>query len=195
MSDSHNRPERDNPIDKAVAAIVRRKARSLVGCAGLTPQDCEDVEQELFLRLLRPLWDRTPTGPGRLAYVQRLVDRFALNLLRDRQRGKRDPGPIASLDAPLAGDDAKDLGDTVGARERDAVRGTAPRDKIELWELTLDVAAVLERLPDDLRAIAVGLMNERLAALARRLNVPRSTLHDRARGVRDRLADENLDES
>ncbi len=198
VSDSQNRPERDNPIDAAVSAIVRRKARSLVGSAGLTRQDVADVEQELILRLLDvlgTLGTAAPSGAGRLAYVQRLVDRFALNLLRARRAAKRDPGPITSLAAPLAGSDAKDLGDTVGAHQRAAVRGAAPRDDAELRLLALDVAAVLDRLPDDLRAIALGLMQESLTALARRRGVPRSTLRDRLRGIRDRLARENLHES
>ena len=193
MPDSQDRAERENPIDKPIEEIIGRKAQSLVGCAGLTDSDVPDLEQELTLRLLTPLWESAPTGPGRLAYAQRLVNRFALNLLRARQAAKRYGGPVASLAAPAP--EAADLGATIGNAERDAVRGTEPRDDAELRLLALDVAAVLERLPANLRAIAVGLMSESLTALARHLGVPRSTLRDQLRGIRDRLARGNLDES
>lgn len=185
LSEFQTPPEPADPIGEEVARIVRRKARSLVGCAGLTRQDRPDVEQELFLRILGPLRALPPTAAGRLAYAQRLVDRFALNLLRSRRAAKRTGGPVLSLDVPAGGGDAANLGATVGSGERDAY---------ELRGLALDVAAVLERLPDDLRALAVALMGESLTALARRLGVPRSTLRDRLRGVRTRLARENLDE-
>jgi DNA-directed RNA polymerase specialized sigma24 family protein len=122
------------------------------------------------------------------------VDRLAANILRTRRTAKRNSGPIASLSTPLGGD-VPDLATAVGTPERDAVRGTSPRDEVGLRELALDVAGLLERLPEELRALAVGLMSESLTALARRLGVPRSTLRDRLQPVRDRLAGGNLDES
>lgn len=142
MSDSQTTPEADNPIDETIETIIRRKARSLVGSAGLTHDDRPDVEQELRLRLLRPLWELAPTGPGRVAYAQTLVDRFAANILRARQVGKRNGGPIASLATPLDGE-IPDLAAAVAATERNNARGTAPRDDLELRELALDVAGAL----------------------------------------------------
>ena len=192
MSDAQ-KPERANPIDATIEAIIRRKARSLVGCAGLTRDDCPDLEQELRMLLLRPLWESAPAGPGRAAYAQRLVDRFAANILRDRQTAKRDGGPHASLATPLGGE-VPDLAAAVGATEQNNVRGTAPRADLELRQLALDVAEALERLPDDLRALATALFTESLTALARRLGVARSTLRDRLRPLWERFARGNLDE-
>ena len=173
--------------------MIRRKARSLVGCAGLTRDDCPDLEQELTLRLLPPLWASAPTGAGRAAYAQLLVERFAANILRDRRRAKRDGGPVASLGTSLGGD-ASDLAAAVGTPERDAVRGTAPRDGADLRQLALDVAGLVERLPPDVRALARRADDRVGGGVARRLGVPRSTLTDRLRAVRERFARGNLDE-
>ena len=82
----------------------------------------------------------------------------------------------------------------VSATDRNTTRGTAPRDELELRELALDVAGALERLPDELRPLAAALLTEALTALARRLGVPRSTLRDRLRAVRERFARGNLDD-
>jgi RNA polymerase sigma-70 factor, ECF subfamily len=194
LADSRTRREPTNPIDEPVAELIRWKARTLIGRAGFTAEDRRDLEQELTLRLLSPLSRYDPTRGERLVYAQVLVDRVAANILRDQQRLKRAGGPVASLDQPLGGDDPSDLVASVGGRERDAVGGTTPRSDEELQQLALDVASVLERLPDDVRAIAVGLMTESLAALARRLGVPRSTLRDRVQGLRERLGRGNLDE-
>jgi DNA-directed RNA polymerase specialized sigma24 family protein len=193
LSDSQTPPARENPIDATIEGIIRRKARSLVGCAGLTRDDCPDVEQELRLRLLRPLWEEAPTGPGRAAFAQLLVERFAANILRDRQAAKRHGGTVVSLATPLTGE-VPDLAAAVAADERGNARGTAPRDERELRELALDVAGALERLPDELRPLVAALLTESLTALARRLGVPRSTLRDRLRVVRERFARGNLDE-
>jgi hypothetical protein len=46
VSDPQKAPAPENPIDATIEAIIRRKARSLVGCAGLTRDDTPDLEQE-----------------------------------------------------------------------------------------------------------------------------------------------------
>src|SRR5206468_12873391 len=94
VSDSPNRAERENPIDEAVAAIIRSKANRLIGRAGLRAQDREDLEQELARHVLERrgrFKARRGTWP---AFVQGLVDRYGENLIRARRAAKRYAGPL-----------------------------------------------------------------------------------------------------
>ena len=59
----------DDGIDPYAAGLIRFKARQLVGQAGFTASDRNDLEQDLILDLLRrlPKYDpnphRSPIGP------------------------------------------------------------------------------------------------------------------------------------
>jgi DNA-directed RNA polymerase specialized sigma24 family protein len=171
LSEPNNCPEPENPIDEQIAEVIRWKAQSLVGRAGLTRDDCPDVEQELAMRLLAPLQKFNRAKLTRRSYAQMLVDRLALNLLRDRQVAKRAGGPLAPLPAELPD-------------ECDGA--TAAR--------ALDVAEALARLPDRLREVAELLKTETIAGVARALGVSRATVYARVRELRDRTEFRELGE-
>jgi DNA-directed RNA polymerase specialized sigma24 family protein len=162
LSDPQTPERRENPIDPAVAAIITRKARSLVGRAGLQRQDCRDVEQELTLRLLENLDQFVARRGRRLAFVQRLVDRFASNLLRHRRAGQRDGGPHAPLP------------DTLPAPPGDDTR-------------RLDLEQALASLPPDLRAVVESFLAGRsVTETAGVLGLSRATVYARLRELASR---------
>jgi hypothetical protein len=69
-------------------------------------------------------------------------------------------------------------------RDLDARVGKHTPPAQDLTDLKLDVAALLDRLPPKRRALAKGLCQESVTALARRTGVARSTLQARAAGLR-----------
>ncbi|AWM36958.1 hypothetical protein GobsT_51620 [Gemmata obscuriglobus] len=158
-----------NPIDGAVARVIRLKARALVGHAGLTRQDGPDLEQELVARLLEPLrrFVPDPDKGDRLSYVQTLVERAAANILRDLGAAKRNPGTLEPLPDEVPARDAE--------RDRDAVDAADA------------VAAVLAALPPDLRAVAQALSaHTTITAAAEALGVARGTVYARVRELNAR---------
>jgi RNA polymerase sigma-70 factor (ECF subfamily) len=170
VSDAQSNSAQENPIDAPIAALVRWKARSLVGRAGLTRSDREDVEQELKLRLLGPLKRFDRAKGGRMTFARTLVDRFAANIIRDRTRAKR--------------------GDAV-AHEALPEEGPASADSPDPG-LALDVAAAVEALPKHLRKVARVLMAESVAGAARKLRVARATIYARLREIRERAEFQKL---
>jgi RNA polymerase sigma-70 factor (ECF subfamily) len=168
VSDEHLQP-----IDPAVRELIRRKAGQLIGRAGLTPQDRDDLEQKLVLHLLRRLPDGARAYPE--ALVLAVLFRYAANILRAGRAAKRDSRRARPLggsgDVPAGGD-----------RRRPAVRTD------EEWaELASDVADVLAGLPPDDRDLAERLMRQSKAAAARGLGVPRTTLYVALRRLRARF--------
>jgi RNA polymerase sigma-70 factor (ECF subfamily) len=162
LSDSPTRPESASAIDPTVAAIVRRKACRLVGRAGLRPQDREDLEQQLVLHILEQLKRFDPALGTWPAFVQRLVERFGLNLVRSLRARKRNSGPLAPLPE----------------------EGHPGPEKPPVPDL--DRTEALAQLPEDLRAVAELLVTESVTGAARELGVSRSTVHARVRELRSR---------
>lgn len=163
MSESPSTPGPPVAIDGKIVALVKWKARSLVGRAGLTDQDRSHLEQELLLRLLGALRHYRPSERGPMPYAQVLVRRFASNLLRERRAAKRAGGEVAPLPA----------------EEPPARHAPDP-------DLPLDVAEAVEALPEHLRGLARALMRGTVAEAARELGVCRDTVYARVREIRER---------
>lgn len=155
-------PEK-NPIGPAVREILLRKARRLVGRAGLRRQDEEDVTQELTLRLLERLDRYDPARGTWPAFARCVIERLGNNLTRDRRAAKRDGGQHAPLPGEVPAPAGGDAGD-----------------------LARDVAGVLAGLPDDLRRAAELVMIGTVAEAARALGVSTSTVYARLRELRAR---------
>ncbi|MBP3954870.1 hypothetical protein J8F10_06185 [Gemmata sp. G18] len=168
MSNSHSRPDPANPIDPTVAAIIRGKADRMVGGAGLRPQDREDIEHELVLRVLAQR-DRFTEGRGTWpAFVWCVVERAGNNVLRARRRVKRAGAPGALPASAACRGDPDDL-----AR-------------------AIDLADALAALPPDLRDLAHRLVTDTVADIARAWGLSRTTVHARVEELRARLAAREL---
>jgi RNA polymerase sigma-70 factor, ECF subfamily len=154
-------------IDPSAAALIRGKVRRFIRRAGLSPSDQEDLEQDLRLHLHRRRGALARAGAKREALLAVLVDNFLANALRHRRAARRDH----RRERPLPPEDAL---------ARDPRRPAAGADP-ERAELRADVAGVLASLPPGSRDLARRLMDKPLAAVARDLGVPRSTLRARLR--------------
>jgi RNA polymerase sigma-70 factor (ECF subfamily) len=180
--------------DQVARDLVRRKARRLVGRAGLKVQDRDDLEQELHLRVQQHLTAFDPARGDLRAFLWTLIEHAGANLLRDRRAAKRDPRRTASLQQPVqVGDEGPtDLAQTVGQDAYDARRQRAPRSPEELAQLDNDLADVLARLPPELRQLADELKVSSVAEAARVLGVARTTVYGRMRRLRQLFEDQGL---
>lgn len=162
MSDSPKGPDPNNPIDEAVAALIKRKAARMVGRAGLRVQDREDLEQQLAQHVLERRGSYNPRRGTWSAFVRRVVERHGENLIRARRAAKRYGGALGSpTDEPIGhGDDAE-----VHART---------------------VAAALATLPAELRRVAELVMAGTVTGAARTLGISRSTVYARLREISTR---------
>ncbi len=70
--------------------LIRSKARTLIGKAGFTSADCEDIEQELALDLLVRLENYDPRKSKRSTFMARVVEHRIATLLEERRAACRD---------------------------------------------------------------------------------------------------------
>jgi DNA-directed RNA polymerase specialized sigma24 family protein len=169
-----------NDIDPFASDLIRRKARQLIGQAGLRPHDLADVRQELTLRLLRRLPSSKAGDPGHEAMMTAAIRQCVANLLRDRKALKRGGGKVGSLDVPVDDGDGATIAlvDAVGKRHRDARLGVRPRTEEDSGRLAVDVRTVLA---------AESLMTRSVTEVAWELGVPRTTLYEARRLLRMRF--------
>lgn len=175
--------------------LIYHKARQIVGKAGYTQDDVDDIEQELALDLLRRLPKFDPARATYNTFVARLVERKISNLIRHRTQEVRDyRREVCSLNDDIdVGEDApKQRLVTINQDEHDRRSGKYKRE-----DMQLDIAAVLAELSPELRQAGELLMTMPVAQVAATLGVPRSTFYEshlaplraafEARGLQDCL--------
>ena len=162
--------------------LIHHKARQLVGEAGFTADDIEDLEQELRLDLLTRLPKFDPKKATYNTFVARLVERKISNLIRHRTREMRDyrceEGSLnGSAETVEAGNEKVERIETITQDEYDLRWGRYRFPAAERLDLQLDVSMILSKLPLDLRKLAELLKTMSIAEAARELGVPRSTIY------------------
>ena len=163
-------------IDRFTRGIVRRKVKQLIGRAGFTKQDHEDLEQELFVRILQSLPRFNSDQAHRNRFITTVVERYVANILRNKQAEKRDHRRIGSLNVMI---------------EVDARFGRQRRTDEDLVQLAIDLADVIATLPESWQTLLELRKTQSMAEIAREMSVPRTTLNAWMRCIRNRL--ENTD--
>lgn len=149
-------------FDPTIRRMIAAKAKQLVGRYGLRPHDRPDLEQDLAARLAARLSDHDPTRSTPEAFAAMVIAQAVANLVRDRRAAKR---AAPSRPAPPA--------------PPEEVPDSRAEDDVRRLDLAIDVAAVLDQLPADLRAVAERLMVRTVSQVARASGVARTTLYGR----------------
>ena len=186
---------KNGELDPFVKRLVRRKARQLAGRAGIPRSDRQDIEQHLYLILVKQLHRFNPQSGHPRAFVATVVERAGANVLRDCLAEKRDHRRCnVSLSAMTSvGEDGKEeLAETLTAYEHRSRMGERVRSDQELFELAEDVEAVLLGLSPPLRKICRLLMRHSISAVARKTKIARTTLNDTLRRLRQCFEDAGL---
>lgn len=175
-------------LDRYTRGIVRRKVNQLIGRAGFTNQDREDLEHDLLARVLQSLPSFDPQRGHRNKFITAVVERHVANILRNKMAVKRDHRRLSSLNVMIkVDDDFTELAQTIRQREMDARRGRYPRSEEELAQLAFDLAEVIAGMPPEMRELVERLKHESLSEIARDQGVPRTTLAETIRHVRRRF--------
>ncbi len=186
--------EFDSKFDRFTCGIIRRKVKQLIGRAGFTRQDVQDLEQDFYLKVLQSLSRFRPTQGHRNKFITAVVERYVANVLRNKQAEKRDHRRISSLNVTieLTDDGPVELAQTIGSRELDARLGRARRSDEELVQLAIDLAELTATLPETWQVLLQHRRSHSLAEVARMLGVPRTTLNEWMRHIRQRFEKADL---
>ena len=205
MSVPNNRDElsnRTNDCDDTQAQLewtrhlIRCKVRTMVGRARLQQTDAEDLEQELYQRVLEgaPSFDRT-RGDWH-PFAATIIRRAASKMMRHRMAAKRNPYRVCSLNEPIdPREEAEELSKSISNNELNARLGkTGPTDQ-DLAEMGHDIESVLSELTEHERQLCELLKTCSVSEAARQLDVPRTTLQDQIRAIRESFKSRGYDKT
>lgn len=177
-------------LDPDIARHIRCTAASMVGRAGLTPQDREDLEQELTAHLLSRISQYSSSRSGLDTFVTRLLDNAAASIIVARQREKRDWRREArSLDEDVENEEGElqPLLELLELLELEqGLKGEASAHEVqrERQALRIDLARVMATLPEKERRVCRLLMQHDARRAAARAGMSRSTLYQLLRKLR-----------
>lgn len=177
-------------ITHFAAQLIRRKARELSTFPGFCPTDREEIEQQLRLVLLRRLEKFNPQLAHYNAFVTTVIERYSATILEHRRAESRTHRRCAgSLNRLVEDDDGNRV--ELGATLPESIQGLRTRVEFrsseELQDLVADVAHLLANLPPELADVCERLKRDSISAVARDLGIPRSSLCDLLKTVRERF--------
>lgn len=184
---------------------VHHKTQKLVGKAGYTQDDVDDIKQDLIVDLLERLPKFDPAKASLNTFIARVVERKICNLLRARWAEVRNRRrEVCSLNDNISTGEAEMVQryTTISQDEYDLSTGKYGLPAEEREHLRLDLAALLAELPPELRRAAELLQMFPVAQVARQMGVPHATFYDQhltrlreafaAKGMGDYLKSEVL---
>ena len=182
-------------IDPYAVRLIKYKARRLIGQAGFTASDRDDLEQELILDLLRRLPKYDPRRARRNTFIARVVEHRIATLIEARKAGIRDYRRCqCSLNDRFEDENGRSVerAETLDQEDYLLRTGAQSRPSDELSALALDVATVLETLPPELRDLCRRLQAETVTEVSHDTGIPRSTLYGLIHKVRTVFEDAGL---
>ena len=185
----------DDGIDPYAAGLIRFKTRQLVGQAGFTASDREDIEQELILDLLRRLPKYNPKRAQLNTFIARVVEHRVATLIEAQKAGIRDYRRCrCSLNDRFEDEDGRSVerAETFDQEDYLLRTGAQSRPSDELSALAIDVTAVLEGLPPELRNLCRGLKAKPVTEISRDTGVPRGTIYESIKKLREIFEDVGL---
>lgn len=185
-------------IDEYAVEQIRYKAWALVGTAGYTWDDVEDIEQDLMLDLLEGMGQFDETKSKRTTFIDRVISNKITNIIRDRRAAKRDickEGP--RLDQVVENEDGEiiTVQETVSSDEYFDRMGCQTSTVQENLEKRIDLERAIQQLTPEDQKIVRLLMEMSISDVARELGMPRMTLAYRVRRIRKTLIELGLDEN
>ena len=182
-------------IDGYAVGLIKYKARQLIRQVGFTTSDRDDLEQELILDLLRRRPKYNPKRAQFNTFIARVVEHRVASLIEAQKAGIRDyrrcPFSLNDRFEDAEGRSVERM-ETIDQEDYLLRTGAQSRPSDELSALALDVAAVLEALPPELRELCRRLKAESVTEISRDTGVPRGTIYESIKKLREIFEDAGL---
>ena len=182
-------------ITAGLKRLIRSKARQVVGKAGLTNSDRADIEQELWLDLLKRWPKFRPQRARSSTFIARVVDHKVAMILRARMTAKRAPAHNGhSLDLCCQDPDGQTVprAALLDGQIHSRRTGCYSRSLEDRLALKTDVACVLATLPVGQQQLCRQLMAHSISKIARDGNVSRAAVYRAVEELRTKFAEEGM---
>jgi len=164
-----------NPIDDYALARIDFRVSKLRSQFDLSEHDQEDMRNDMVVELLQAFDRFDPLKSKRETFINRVLDRFVLYVMRQRCTQMR-----RSCDSPRGFDDVSTGFQPCG---NDPAHGE--RDEQGYRDLRLDLPDVIALLPEDLQRICHVLKHKSGRAAAKELGIGKSTLYRAVADIRE----------
>ncbi|NLN76243.1 MAG: sigma-70 family RNA polymerase sigma factor [Armatimonadetes bacterium] len=166
--------------------LIKGRAYMLSRSYGHTPEDREDLEQDMALHLLSALSRHDPARSSLATFANRVIDLWTKMLVRERRAACRDFRAVdCSLDEPRSDEEGErtTLGDIIG--EGDVVTlSERSLGYIEAVELKVVVETIVATLPSVLQELCLALMSQTAGEVSASTGIPRTTIASRVKLIR-----------
>lgn len=166
---------------KSVRRIVKSKAYTIFRRGSYNKDEQKDIEQELYRALIEQQHHFDPAKANFVTFAVHVIDRKAAKILRDRHAKQRDPSVlVASMDEPIGSDeDGQSLHEVITQDDFNSRMFGRESTQQERAEMRFDVAEILQKLPPELKEVAILLQSHSLTEISRKLHIPYRTLRGR----------------
>ena len=173
--------------------LIKSRAYTLSRGYRHTPEDREDLEQDMALQLLSALPTYDPEKSILQTFANRVIDYWTSVQARKWRASRRDyRARGVSLDEPCMGEDGErtTLGDML--REDEALGFAEALGCIEAVELKIEVDKAMATLSPQLREMCYALMTMSVADLCRSHNLSRGKVAFQIKKIRKAFQDAGL---
>lgn len=172
-------------------SCIKVKARRLSRRSEFRRSDEDDLQQDLWLSLLKQTSRFDPNRASLNTFIDRVVNSAAGMIVRRPHRRKRAQGNHAlSLDATAAsmhGDGKRPLARDVSVSDLSRRTGTVPQDAVAQHEDAEAMDHALRAMPQHMRDVCRRVMGGSIASAARELGTSRHRIRDVLRAARPYL--------
>lgn len=159
-------------IDQYAIRNIKCRVRGLVGHYGITPDDRDDLVQQLFLEYLERIGGFDPARGRYKTFVNCLIRNQAISVVRARKRQLQEATLCALPSAPAEDPDDETHAACATEINEDAfamATGRASRPAAELLHLRIDVDRAVKSLPPHLREIGNRVVAEGVGDVSKAL--------------------------
>ena len=190
-----DRKNKYDGIDAFAITLIKYKAKQLVGRAGFTTSDRDDLEQDLVLDLLHQFPKYDPKRAQRNTFITKVVEHRITTLIEAQKTGIRDYRRCpCSLNDRFEDEDGRTVERMDMLDQEDYLLRTDAQSRPweELSALAIDMAAVLDGLPPELRELCRRIETETVTEISRDTGVPSGSLYESIRKLRVIFEDAGL---
>lgn len=184
-------------LNQYAAQLISRKARELAKQYGFSKSDTQDLEHEFWLDLLPRLSSYDPCRSEMNTFINRLVANKIVNIKEHQEAGKRDYRLRAgSLDEDVEDEEGESTSPADVIDEEDCFRrlGWSCGPSEEERDLKIDLAAVVDSLPTDLREVWERLKIQDVTEMSIAMRISRSSVYRKIEEIRKILRAKGLEE-
>ena len=184
-------------LDDYSVNLIRYKTRRLIGQAGFSRSDQEDVEQDLSLHLRRQLPKHNPRKGTVKTFINTVLDNKIRTMVSARLTSQFDfRQHDCSLDEMVEADagDKVSRAEAIDAEEYLMATGRLNGRTLDVVELRIDVQCAISMLPADLRDLCARLQEKTIVDIAREDGVSRHKIDELRRRIAFLFLEHGLDE-